>query len=96
MFFRIFCLYPPCNVLSSPLRGAAGAYESVSSLSKTAPTSVTKDPRATISNELRFSPGLGDYTLSKSTSMAAQSVGPGSYTVGGSMVKRSYNINFAM
>jgi hypothetical protein len=45
--------------------------------------------------EVRFQRGLGDYTNSKSVAMAAATVGPGSYNVDGSMIKRSFNVNFS-
>jgi Sperm-tail PG-rich repeat len=45
--------------------------------------------------EVRFQRGLGDYLNSKSVAMAAAKVGPGSYSIGGSMVKKSFNVNFA-
>lgn len=47
-----------------------------------------------VANEMRFQPGLGDYAGSKSVTMAAAKVGPGSYTIAGSMVKKSFNVNF--
>lgn len=65
----------------------AGAYEPAATLPK---SSSTKSLPA----ESRFQPGIGDYIGHKSTLMAAAKVGPGTYVVESSMLKKSHNVNF--
>lgn len=87
------CCIRPCftcyDFLSSDLV-YSGAY--TDDLSQTAPA--TFGSLKKLPTEVRFHVGLGDFTGRKSLQLGAATVGPNSYAVEGSLIKKSFNVGF--